>query len=144
MLLAADAGARDVAGTTQLAPVWHYQFLQEDLRSVTVEVVPAGATGALAAVDECVNGTGGCSETFFAYQSGRWRDVRTTFLDSLTRRYPGALQHGFHVDLRTLRGSAALYSAGDANCCPSRVAEMRLALQRDALQIVELKVRALR
>jgi hypothetical protein len=46
------------------------------------------------------------------------------------------------VDVRTLRASAAVYSPGDANCCPSRVAEMRLQLRADDLEIIELRIRS--
>lgn len=144
VLFAAGADARAGAGETRVVPVWHYRFEPEMLRSVTAEAAPAGAGDALVAIDECVNGTGGCAQTFFAYRGDRWRDVRAQFVDELNRRYPGALAHGFHVDLKTLRGSAALYSAGDPNCCPSRVAEMQLRLRRDALEIVELHVRTAR
>jgi hypothetical protein len=46
------------------------------------------------------------------------------------------------VDVRTLRASAAVYSPDDANCCPSRVAEMRLQLRADDLEIIELRIRS--
>jgi hypothetical protein len=86
-------------------------------------------------------GTGGCSQTFVLRRYGEWSNVRLFFLDSLNRRFPHAINHGYHVDVRTLRGDAAVYAPGDANCCPSRVAEMRLRLRGDALEIVELRVR---
>ncbi len=127
-------------GDTLLSPVWHYRFEPALLRSVTPEVVAAGG-GVLVSVDECVNGTGGCGQSFFTYRGGRWRVVRLSFLDSLEHRFPGAINHGSHVDPRTLRASAAVYSDTDANCCPSRVAEMRLRLRGDALEIIELRVR---
>jgi hypothetical protein len=62
----------------------------------------------------------------------------------LNHEYPGAIAHGYHVDVRTLRANAAVYAASDANCCPSRVAEMRLRLRAGALEIVELRVRPTR
>jgi hypothetical protein len=89
-----------------------------------------------------VNGTGGCGQSFFTYRDGRWRVVRLSFLDSLNHRFPGAINHGSHVDPRTLRASAAVYSREDANCCASRVAEMRLRLRDDALEIIELRIRS--
>jgi hypothetical protein len=124
-----------------LVPVWHYRFEPDMLRSVTPEVADTPDGGALFAIDECVNGTGGCSQAFFAYRAGKWRAIKTVFLDSLNRRYPGAVAHGFHVNVRTLQADAALYSAGDANCCPSRSAEMKLRLRGDALEIVSLRTR---
>ncbi len=128
-------------GDTLLTPVWHYRFEPEELRSVTPQVVAADG-GVLASIDECVNGTGGCSQSFLLWRGGAWNSVRLSFLDSLTRRFPGAINHGYHVDVRTLRASAAVYSADDANCCPSRVAEMRLRLRGDALEIIELRIRS--
>jgi hypothetical protein len=127
-------------GDTLLSPVWHYRFEPEELRSVTPQVV-ATTGGVLVSIDECVNGTGGCGQSFFTYRSGRWRVVRLSFLDSLNRRFPGAINHGSHVDPLTLHASAAVYSREDANCCPSRVAEMRLRLRADALEIIELRIR---
>ena len=128
-------------GDTLLIPVWHYRFEPEDLRSVTPQVVAASG-GVLVSIDECVNGTGGCTQSFLLRRGGAWSNVRLSFLDSLNRRFPGAINHGYHVDLRTLRASAAVYSADDANCCPSRTAEMRLRLRGDALEITELRIRS--
>jgi hypothetical protein len=127
-------------GDTALTPVWHYRFEPAELRSVTPQVVAAGG-GVLVSIDECLNGTGGCGQRFFTYRGDRWRVVRLTFLDSLNRRFPGSINHGSHVDPRTLRANAAVYSREDANCCPSRIAEMRLRLRGDALEIVQLSVR---
>lgn len=126
---------------TLLTPVWHYRFEPEELASVTPDVVPADG-GALLTVQECVNGTGGCGQSFFLERGGRWHVVRMAFLDTLNRRYPGAILHGFHVNVHTMRASAAVYSRGDANCCPSRVAEMRVRLRGESLELVELHVRA--
>jgi hypothetical protein len=128
-------------GDTLLSPAWHYRFEPEELRSVTPQVVAASG-GVLVSIDECVNGTGGCGQSFVAYRGGRWHVVQLSFLDSLERRFPGAIKHGSHVDPRTLRASAAVYSREDANCCPSRVAEMRLRLRGDALEIIELRIRS--
>lgn len=67
--------------------------------------------------------------------------MHLAFLDSLERRAPGAIRHGFSVDLPSLRAKAAIYSDGDANCCPSRDAEMLLRLRGDSLSIVSLRLR---
>jgi hypothetical protein len=128
-------------GDSLLTPVWHYRFEPEELRSVTPQVITE-SNGVLVSIDECVNGTGGCSQTFLLRRGGEWRNVRLSFLDSLNRRFPGAINHGYHVDVRTLRASAAVYSPDDANCCPSRVAEMRLQLRADDLEIIELRIRS--
>lgn len=132
----AQAATRD----TLVAPVWHYRFEPEMLRSITPQI--ATVNGAiLVAIDECVNGTGGCSQNFLLRRDGTWSGVRLSFLDSLNRQFPQSINHGYHVDVRTLRGSAAVYSPSDANCCPSRVAEMKLRLRGNGLEIVELRVR---
>ncbi len=126
---------------TLLSPAWHYRFESAILRSVTPEIVSVNGGGALTGIDECVNGTGGCAQSFFRRNSGSSRVVRLAFLDSLNRRFPGAINHGYHVDVRTLRATAAVYSPTDANCCPSRIAEMRLRLRNEALELVELHLR---
>jgi hypothetical protein len=128
---------------TLVTAVWHFRFEPEMLRSVSPEIAAVDG-GVLIAIDACVNGTGGCSQSFLLRRDGKWSNVRLFFLDSLTHRFPDAINHGYHVDLRTMRGDAAVYSPGDANCCPSRSAEMRLRLRGDALEIVELRVRPIR
>jgi len=131
-----QAATRDTLAT----PVWHYRFEPEMLRSATPQVaVVNGAV--LVAIDRCVNGTGGCSQNFLLRRDAKWSIVRLSFLDSLNRQFPQSVNHGYHVDVRTLRGDAAVYSPNDANCCPSRVAEMKLRLRGNALEIVELRVR---
>ena len=126
---------------TLLTPVWHVRFEPELFRSMTPEIVAVNGGGALVGVDECVNGTGGCSQSFLLWRNNRWHVVRLTFVDSLNRRFPGAINHGFHVDVKTLHASAAVYSPSDANCCPSRTAEMQLRLRNVALEIVSLRLR---
>jgi hypothetical protein len=129
---------------TVTIPVWHYRFEAEMLRSVTADVASTNDGGALFAIQECLNGTGGCGQSFFTHRRDRWHDVATPFLDSLVHRFPNAILHGFHVDVRTLKADAAVYGPHDANCCPSRDARLQLRLQRDSLQIVSLEVSALR
>ncbi len=131
-----------VGGDILVTPVWHNRFEREMFRSAAAEVVSVGG-GVLVAIDQCYNGTGGCFQDFFLLRGGRRALVRTAFLDSLNRRFPNAINHGFHVDVRTLHASAAVYSATDANCCPSRTAEMRLRLRANALEIVDLEIRRL-
>jgi hypothetical protein len=141
VLFVAD-GSRRAHGDTLLTPVWHYRFEPEILRSVSPGVVAVGGGRTLVSIDECLNGTGGCSQSFFLYRKDDSRVVRLSFLDSLKRRFPDAINHGYHVDIRTMHASAAVYSAGDANCCPSRIAQMRLRLRNAALEIVDVKLSA--
>jgi len=126
---------------SELTPIWHYRYEAELLRSVTPEVAPAAGGSVLLAIDECVNGTGGCSQSFAIFKNGSPKVVRLAFLDSLNRRFPGGVLHGFHVDVRTLRGSVAVYSGNDPNCCPSRIGEFSMRLRGDALELVKLTLR---
>lgn len=89
---------------------------------------PDGEARVLLAIDECVNGTGGCAQSFVLWRRDNGA-ARAAFLDSLNHRFPGAVRQGYHVNLGRLRASAALYSSSDANRGPSRVAEMRLRLR---------------
>ena len=141
VLFTADASTRP-GRDTLLTPVWHYRFEPEMLASVTPRVVSV-VGGTLVGIDECVNGTGGCAQNFLLHRGGTWTVVRLAFLDSLNRRFPNAINHGYHVDLKTLEATAAVYSPEDANCCPSREAEMQLRLRESSLEIVRLRMRRL-
>lgn len=138
------SAARDSLPSGSLVPVWHELYEPETYRSVTPDVVRVPEGGVLIAIDACFNGTGGCAQNFALYEDRRVRVVAMQFLDSLNRRFPGGIRHGYHVDVRTLRGEAAVYSDGDGNCCPSRVAEMRLRLRGSTLELTELVLRPLK
>ena len=129
-----------------LTPVWHERSEADAMYSTTPTVAPApgGGGGALVAIEECVNGTGGCSQNIMLYRGDSLHAVRLAFIDSLEHRFPGSIQHGFHVDVRTLAADAAIYSDGDANCCPSRTAIMTLRLRGDALEIATLRLEDVR
>jgi hypothetical protein len=127
--------------TDSLQPFWHYRYEREILRSVTPQVATMAGRAVLLAIDECVNGTGGCSQSFALMTNGSPQVVKLAFLDSLNRQFPDAIRHGFHVDMRTLRGSAAVYSGNDANCCPSRIAEFSLRLRRASLELGSMRLR---
>jgi len=124
-----------------LQPIWHYRYEREMLRSVRPQVAAVTGGAVLLSIDECVNGTGGCSQAFALLGHGSPKAVGLGFLDSLNRRFPDAIRHGFHVDLRTLRGSAAVYSADDANCCPQRIAEFSVRLRGASLELATLRLR---
>jgi len=133
---------RQVSGdTTRLRPVWHYRYEAELLVSAKPEVARAAGGGVLLSIDECVNGTGGCSQSFAILGRGSPKVVRLAFLDSLNRRFPGGIRHGFHVDVQTLRGSLGLYSDRDANCCPSAIGAFSLRLRNHALELATLRTR---
>jgi hypothetical protein len=126
---------------SSLKPVWHYRYETEMLASVTPEIARVAGGVALLSVRECVNGTGGCSQSFATLDQGAPKAAKLAFLDSLDRRFPGGIRHGFQVDVRTLRGSLGLYSGNDANCCPSTIGEFSLRLRGNSLEIASLKLR---
>jgi hypothetical protein len=126
---------------SRLRPVWHYRYESDVLRSVTPEIVPTTGGAALLSVDECLNGTGGCSQSFALVGERSTKAVKLAFLDSLNRRFPDGIRHGFHIDVRTLRGSLGLYAGNDANCCPSRIGEFSLRLKGSSLELATLKLR---
>jgi hypothetical protein len=128
-------------GASRLQPVWHYRYEAEMLRSVVPQVAPVAAGALLLSIEECANGTGGCAQSFALLDHGSQTVVRLTFLDSLNRRFPGGIRHGFQVDVRTLRGSLGLYYDKDANCCPSRIAEFSLRLRGTSLALASLELR---
>ncbi|HEU4786550.1 MAG TPA: hypothetical protein VFS57_04055 [Gemmatimonadaceae bacterium] len=124
-----------------LLPVWHERYNSDVYRSVTLEVASGPEGGVLIAIDECLNGTGGCAQSFALVRDRTASFLATRFLDSLNRRFPGGVRHGYHINVRTLRGEAAVYSDSDANCCPSRIAEMRLELRGRTLELRGLVLR---
>lgn len=132
---------RNAGEPSALHPVWHYRYESEILASVTPEVAPVPGGAVMLSIDECVNGTGGCSQSFAILDNGSPKVVRLAFLDSLNRRFPDGIRHGFHVDVRTLRGSLALYSGNEPNCCPSRIAEFSLRLRGASLELATLRLR---
>lgn len=133
--------SKSAGDSSRLRLIWHYRYETEMLRSVTPEAVSVSGGAALLSVDECVNGTGGCSQSFAIFKAGSPKEVRLAFLDSLRRRFPDGIRHGFHVDLRTLHGSISLYSGNDANCCPSTIGEFWLRLKGNSLELTTLKLR---
>lgn len=77
---------RDQPSERQFTPVWHERFQAETLRSVTATVTPLQKGGMLLAIQECLNGTGGCDESFALNRGDRWRALRLAFLDSCAQR----------------------------------------------------------
>ena len=125
---------RDRAVPRQLTPVWHEVYEPEFLRSVTTSVTAVNGRGSLLTVQECVNGTGGCQQSFMLDVGGEWHPVKLTFLQSVGRRYPDADHIAFHVNPRTLSAEVWLYSEKDPNCCPSRSVTLSLRLRGEAME----------
>jgi hypothetical protein len=55
------------------------------------------------------------------------------WLDQLPRSFAGRIQHGVHIDVRSLRGEAGLYGQRDPPCCPSELLRVQLGLRGDSL-----------
>lgn len=126
--------ARDRPAAQQFTPVWQETYEPEYFRSVTPSVTSVDVGVLLLAIQECVNGTGGCEQSFLLDRGRGWRPVKLAFLDSVEQRYPGAAQRTFRVNPRTLTAEVFLYANTDANCCPSRSAVVTLRLRGDALE----------
>jgi hypothetical protein len=122
VLYAAD---RDGAAWRAEWQAWADRRLTRDLRIT----VARHAGFALFSVLSCVNGTGGCEQHFVARQSASWVTVNDRYTPRLARQFGvNAFWKGIAVDVQTLRGTVPLYSEGDANCCPSRLLRLRLAV----------------
>jgi hypothetical protein len=131
-----EAVVFDSPAPGMLRPVWHARIDTGPFgvyRSVTPEIASIqGST--LLSVMLCVNGTGGCGQDFLVRGSGgKWQDVRQQWLKQLPAGYSGRIRHGTRIEPRTLKGEAGFYADGDANCCPSQVLKLDLALKGDAL-----------
>jgi hypothetical protein len=130
LLTAAEAGL--------VRPIWHERFETGGhgiWRSVTPEIAMLG-TSILLSVEHCVNGTGGCSQEFLQRSpSGQWTSVRQVWLAQLPRTLAGRIQHGVHIDVRSLRGEGGLYGSHDPNCCPSELLRLQLGLRGDSLAL---------
>lgn len=124
-------------------PVWQETFEPEYFRSVTPSVTSAQGGGLLLAIQECVNGTGGCEQSFLLDRGSSWRPLKLAFLDSVEHRYPGAVQRKFRVNPRTLTAEVFLYADTDANCCPSRSAVVSLRLRGDTLEAKTIRIKRL-
>jgi hypothetical protein len=120
-----------------LRPVWHTRFDSSKLavwRSITPEVALTAGGTMLVSIMSCVNGTGGCGQDFLhRHRDGRWFAVTQQWLKELPSGYAGRIRHGVRIDPQSLHGTAGFYGDGDANCCPSQMLEVDLALRGDLL-----------
>jgi hypothetical protein len=129
-----ESGSMQSGRVTQnFVPVWQEIYEPEFFASVSPSVTSEPGGSLLLAIRECVNGTAGCEQSFLVNRGTSWRPVKLTFLDSVKRRYPGAIRSSFRVDPRNLSAEVWLYSDADANCCPSRSVVVSLRLRGDAL-----------
>jgi hypothetical protein len=117
----------------RLTAEWAARYEVELTASVTVTLGPTQDDGALLGVLSCVNGTGGCEQTFLLRDARGWRPVRQAWLEQLPDTLGGEFWKGTYTSPLTLQGDAGLYSSNDGNCCPSRILYYRLRLEGDAL-----------
>lgn len=119
---------------------WHGWVERAFTWDLTTAMAPL-ADGALFSFVTCVNGTGGCQQHFLLRRSARWIAPREAYYDQLIDRFGRMFWKGIRVDVRTLRGTVALYAEGDPNCCPSRVLDLALHLDGNALDVATYRVR---
>lgn len=135
----------EAPGPDRARATWHARFETGEYaawRSITPEIAPAGADGALLlSVTSCVNGTGGCGQDFLQrHPDGRWFPVWQVWLDQLPPGSYGRILHGVRIDPATLRGVAGFYGPLDPNCCPSEELLVTLALHGDSLVLRRQRV----
>ena len=123
-------------------PEWHAWAERRITRDVLVDVA-AHEGAALVSVNACVNGTGGCDQHFLVRRAHRWLGVTERYYQELERHFgKNVFWKGVAVDVRTLRGTVALYSPGDANCCPSRELLLSLTFHDNELRVRAASSRA--
>lgn len=135
--------------STDLVAVAHVRAEYDMIYGISAQIAPKPA-GALLAVEFCFNGTGGCWQEFQRFRGGRWRDVGDPhpLLEAALRGRGVRFAAGGHrlartsVDVRTLRGTGALYGPDDGNCCPSRRVEFALRLAARGFQVSTVNIMA--
>jgi hypothetical protein len=129
----------------RLTAALHAREDAEMLREITPSVASHGDV-ALVSLRFCVNGTGGCWQQFLARTKGLWQvvaDPSSLIRAEIVRSLHGDTTQSVHmpnIDVRSLRGTVAVYGPADANCCPSQQGVFQLALDGGAFRIVRLRV----
>lgn len=133
---AAPAGGRGPR-PPEVEPVWHE-------RIETVAEVPAGPRlvhrpeGAYLVLVTCSAGTGGCASFPYRLRAARdWIRVRMPFLEAFRGGLPEgwSMVKGFRLSLDSLEAVGPVNLAGDANCCGTYRARLRLSLRGDTLAL---------
>jgi hypothetical protein len=86
----------------------------------------------------CLNGTGGCSRNYLVDSAAGLEHVSMPFAEALRTQLPEGerLHKGMTLDMETLRGTWPVAGPGDANCCPSKVFDHAVRLDRTELILV--------
>jgi hypothetical protein len=124
-----------------LRPEWTGIVDESMTRSITPTLVSRPDGSALLSVLDCVNGTGGCKQSYLRRRGGRWTAVMEAFWKQIPPINNGRIGKGPGVDVRTLKGSYGVYRREDANCCPSREILLELAQRGDSLVLKTYRVR---
>jgi hypothetical protein len=116
-------------------------------QSMTRSIAPTLANrpdgSALVSIMSCVNGTGGCSQSYLRRHRGQWTEVVEAFWKQIPRIKDGEIGKGRGIDIRSLTGSYGLYGRRDANCCASREIVLELAQHGDSLILKTYHLRTL-
>lgn len=123
-------------------PEWTGIVDESMTRSITPTLASRPDGSALVSVMYCVNGTGGCAQSYMRRRGGRWTAVVEAFWKQIPPIKDGAIGKGLGIDVRSLKGTYGLYGRGDANCCPSREIILELDQRGDSLLLKTHRVRA--
>jgi len=126
--------------------------VREDYAQIAdISVALAGhRQGALLGARFCLNGTGGCWQEFLQQRDSLWHELPDPYaLLSAELRRAGVLHESGgprlampNIDIKSLRGTSALYESGDANCCPARRVHFQLELTDRGFRLLRLNVAA--
>jgi len=108
----------------------------------TAVLITAALYSAPSAGNSCVNGTGGCSQSYMRGRGGKWTAVVETFWRQIPPIKDGRIGKGMGVDVGSLTGSYGVYGEADGNCCPSREILLELEQRGDSLVLKKYRVRA--
>jgi hypothetical protein len=123
-------------------PEWAGIVDESMTRSITPTLASRPDGSALVSVLYCVNGTGGCAQSYVRRRGGRWTAVVEAFWKQIPAIKDGEIGKGLGVDVRTLKGSYGLRRKRDANCCPSREILLELEQRGDSLVLKRYRIRS--
>lgn len=100
-------------------------------------------------VRECLNGTGGCSESLIRRTPEGWRDVELgKFMADWKARLPAVFENGFgkgiELDVAAQRATGLVYKKDDPNCCPSGRSVAAWSLEGNALKFLSAQTEEIR
>lgn len=146
--VARDTGVLITALLYSAAPrdsIWRAEWIgtvdESTTRSLTPTLARQADASALVSLRYCVNGTGGCWQTFLHRRNRQWTEVVAAFLKQLPVVPDVRVGGGAGVDVSSLKARYGVYGSGDPNCCPSREILLELRLRRDSLVLETYRIR---